>query len=60
MLITIPKMTVFLCIAGLLALSLAGQAQAKNCGGLNQKSCWRKLPRQVDSSQVEFLAFSVV
>ncbi|MEX0828024.1 MAG: hypothetical protein WD005_03635 [Haliea sp.] len=44
MLITIPKMTVFLSIAGLLALSLAGEAQAKNCGGLNEKSCWHVDP----------------
>ena len=42
---TTPIKTAFPIIVGLLALSLADPAQAgKNCGGLNQKSCWNINP----------------
>jgi hypothetical protein len=44
---TIPKATALLSIAGLLALALAGQAHAgRDCGGLNQKSCWHVDPNK--------------
>lgn len=45
MLVKVSKTRAFLSLVGLLALLLAGQAQAgKNCGGLNQKSCWSPNP----------------
>lgn len=44
---SIPKMTALIAIAGLFALLITGQVHAgKDCGGLNQKSCWHVDPKK--------------
>lgn len=44
MLMNLTKIKALLAIVSLCSLFAAGQAEAKNCGGLNQKSCWSPNP----------------
>lgn len=44
MLKNLTKIKTLVAIASLCSLFAAGQAEAKNCGGLNEKSCWSPNP----------------
>lgn len=44
MLTNLTKIKALLAIASLCALFASGQAEAKNCGGLNEESCWSPNP----------------
>jgi hypothetical protein len=58
MFLIIPKKAIFSMIAGLMALSLTldTEAQAgKNCGGLNQKSCWNLNPKKWCDSGLKYV-----